>query len=262
MFSELMTPADVLQLRPICRRYECVSFARCEVVDDFLEIECALGCTVDGQQEVIGIWPVHQSGSFDYQAMLLDLQEAGLERARFVLSWEPDVLGSTHQLWSLGATVLPSMQHLLRCAESDASLRDRRRLAEIGCLLQRWDGVSDAEAKVRDLADACAPALAERMRQVLGAIQGLRPLDACGPRVRDIVLRCDARAQELQGMLLRAVRRHGRFGSEAQALAFVQRTLERDLLRSSGTGSAAMRGRPLKFGPRLGTVRAGTPAGA
>jgi hypothetical protein len=259
--------AYIRQRRPICCRYECLSFARCEVVvlgtagGVFRGINWALGCAVDGEQELVGSWSVANLGTVEYDVVFEDLSSAGFERARFVLSWEPEVLGSIRQLSSCGATVLPSVQHVLRGAENDANPRERRSLAEIGRLMQGADGMADAEALARDLADPAGPGgLAERLRRVLEAIQGLEPLLACSPRVRDLVLGCDARTQELQDGLDRAVRRHGAFGSEAEAMAFVERTLERDLVRSSRR--TPLRRGALKVAPRLGTVRAATSAGA
>jgi hypothetical protein len=257
----------VCHRKPICSRYQCVTVAACEVNVFGTQgrasrgISWAIGCDVADQLEVIGVWPAAGSGSLDYLAMVVDLRDAGLEQVRFVLSWDPEVLGSTPQLLSWGATVLPSVQHLLHSAENDANPRERRSLAEIGRLMHGADGMADAKALVRDLADAAGPGgLAERLRQVLEAIQGLEPLHACSPRVRDLVLGCDARTQELQDVLDRAVRRHGAFGSEAEAMAFVERTLERDLVRSSRR--TPLRRGALNVSPRLGTVRAATPAGA
>ena len=270
MFDELDEDLDRSSLRrPICCRYESVSFARCEVAvlgtaSGVLRcLSWALGFAADDQHEVVGVWPASMTGSVDYQVMLGDLGRLGLEQAGFVLSWEPEVLWPMRQLSSWGATVLPSVQHLLRTASGDASPTDRRCLAEIGWLLQGADGVAEAEAMVRELVGASTPgAFAERMQQVLEAIQALRPLVACPPRVRDAVLRCDARVQELQRALERAVRRHGAFGSEAEALAFVERSLERNLVRFRRAGTAGAGREGLKVAPRFGTVRAGTPAGA
>jgi hypothetical protein len=254
--------------RPVCRRYESVGFGTCEV--DVMStgggvqlgIRWALGGAADGQQEVLGAWPMASSRALDYQVMFDDLRSAGLERARFVLSREPVALRSCRELAAMGASVLPSVHYLL-LPEGDLSPRDLKCLAEIGGLIQSADGMVDAEALARDLADASVHgALAIRMQQVLRAIQGLRPLYACTPRVRDIVLRCDARASELQGMLGRDVRRRGSFGSEAEALAFVELTLERGLERSGRSGRAPARRCGLKVAPRFATVRAGTPAGA
>jgi hypothetical protein len=180
--------AYIRQRRPICCRYECLSFARCEVVvlgtagGVFRGINWALGCAVDGEQELVGSWSVANLGTVEYDVVFEDLSSAGFERARFVLSWEPEVLGSIRQLSSCGATVLPSVQHVLRGAENDANPRERRSLAEIGRLMQGADGMADAEALARDLADPAGPGgLAERLRRVLEAIQGLEPLLACSP---------------------------------------------------------------------------------
>lgn len=216
------------QSRPLCCRYLVVRFEALSIqvpkegIARDLTTCWALGTLADGQREVLGVWLESLPGVIDSQKVFDDLKARGVERIRFVATTEPAVARVTHR----GATVLPSVEQLVRQRLAQVAPRERRSAANALIALRTARTAQAARTALANLSaspwGAKCPAAVEGWHASLAQ---LMPLFALAPRLRRILLSADEAAERMHGNLIRAIDRRGCFASLEAAVSFLVEAL-------------------------------------
>jgi len=202
------------QSQPLCRHYLLVHFnalstqVRGQGGSTGLPVRWALGVLADGQCEVMGVWPEPEPGASAWQAIHRDLTARGVERIRFVVMPGSAGLDAAFP----GAAMLNSVAPLLPL---------------VGRLARARDAGSALEATAKPNPPVDALPVCRAVPRALDSHPGCGEPIALSARLRQVVVRADEAARQLQARLDWALRRHGRFDSADSAVTFIEQELNR-----------------------------------
>lgn len=196
------------------------------------EVHWMVGNLRQAESETLAVWMTDESERPDWQAVLLELKDRGVERIRFAFSG--DLLNFREDLRARfpGATALPSLAQLLDRSVSQVAARHRAPVAEwLRGIIETESGL-EARASLAEFESsrwgARYPALVADWRIALEQGWALWSL---APTLRREVLSGDGKAAALNRSLRKAVDRLGGFADAGEASAFVKAVLAREQRR-------------------------------
>jgi putative transposase len=225
---------DLLTTNVLCCRYLAVYFGRLTLPfhrPGRSLRRCALwavGAQNEGKPEMIGVWFADEPGQNLWQIATANLKDRGVETVQVVVGVQLADFGLGLPTVDFGSIVVPSMQELLAICIARASPGSRGRLATALRALVTADSGEAADVALRQLeGDRLGKQCPEVMKQLRCALAQCAPFFALPIRRRRRVLSIDRTFDNLHGSLVRAMGRHGSFGSEAVAVDFIAGALLR-----------------------------------
>lgn len=238
------------QWLPLCRRYAAGAFRASPVQIQFSNcvqpqaIHWALGCTRDGDCELLGVWS-QTEGRLSLPAhVFVELERRGVEHMQFALGIDSVCAEGAVPAPTFGMTCMPSIEQSL------FTLRDQipaRPWGEIANALRAIAMAGNGSAVAAAMATFERGRRGELYPEVVAhwrcRLAQWAPLFVLSDRLRRVVLLGDRTTDELSRNLMRVIERHGGFADPEQALNFAASVLWRTKSRLERKGAGVKPGR-------------------
>ena len=177
----------------------------------------AIGITLAGQKEVLGLWTSANEGAKFWLQVLTEMQNRGLKDIFIAcvdgLKGFPQAIGTVYPK----TTVQLCMVHMVRASLNYVSWKERKRVAQDLKAIYRAATVEEAERQLAEFAaqwDQRYPSISALWRRNW---QGVIPFFQFPPEIRKIVYTTNA-IESLNMSLRKAIKTRGTFPSEDAAL--------------------------------------------
>jgi len=177
----------------------------------------AIGITLAGQKEVLGLWTSANEGAKFWLQVLTEMQNRGLKDIFIAcvdgLKGFPQAIGTVYPK----TTVQLCMVHMVRASLNYVSWKERKRVAQDLKAIYRAATVEEAERQLAEFAaqwDQRYPSISALWRRNW---QGVIPFFQFPPEIRKIVYTTNA-IESLNMSLRKAIKTRGAFPSEDAAL--------------------------------------------
>lgn len=182
----------------------------------------ALGVLVDGQHEMLGVWPANDLAPASANLVADDLRERGVQHVAVLINGETDELRAAVLRAFPEASAASPFHLVAQMASSGATSRGLKAAHEGLARIRRAQSQEHAHAALDALAASTWQGAPEIVQVCRAAIRQWQALYALSRRSRARVIRGEDAARVLQHGLSQALARHGHFESAETAAAFAE----------------------------------------